>query len=159
MTAQEVISAIRQEIERRIEISKEQGYTYAQAQLQRILDRLDSLSVDAPEVDLEEEIEKNIRNVFFDLEGIAIAGTSLYATVEDMEYIARHFYELGKQAKQDAPKGLDEAEIEKAGKDVLSQAHKHNKRFDIPQNIFDDVQLMDIFKAGVYKGVELGRKK
>jgi len=58
-----------------------------------------------------------------------------------------------------SPEGLDEAEIEKAGKDVLRQAHKHNKLFDIPQNIFDDVQLMDIFKAGVYKGVELIRKK
>lgn len=51
-----------------------------------------------------------------------------------------------------------EKEIESAGKDVLRQAHKHNKRFDIPQNIFSDVQLMDIFKAGVYKGVELERE-
>lgn len=57
---------------------------------------------------------------------------------------------------EEEPVDLEE-EIEKAGKDVLLQAHKHNKRFDIPQNIFDDVQLMDIFKAGVYKGFELGR--
>ena len=41
--------------------------------------------------DLEEEIQKNIHNHFFDLNGIAIAGTSVYATVDDMVYIAKHF--------------------------------------------------------------------
>ncbi len=51
-----------------------------------------------------------------------------------------------------------EKEIEKAGKDVLRQAHHHNKIFDIPQNIFDDIQLMDIFKSGVYQGYELGKQ-
>lgn len=40
---------------------------------------------------LEEEIQKNIHNHFFDLNGIAIAGTSVYATVDDMVYIAKHF--------------------------------------------------------------------
>lgn len=48
-------------------------------------------------VELEKEIEDKIRNVFFDLNGIAIAGSSTYASVEDMVYIARHFYELGRQ--------------------------------------------------------------
>ena len=41
--------------------------------------------------DLEEEIQKTIHNHFFDLDGIAIVGTSVYATVDDMVYIAKHF--------------------------------------------------------------------
>lgn len=41
--------------------------------------------------DLEEAIQKTIHNHFFDLNGIAIAGTSVYATVDDMVYIAKHF--------------------------------------------------------------------
>lgn len=51
-----------------------------------------------PKVDLETEIDKQIRSVFYDLCGIAIMGTSEYASVEDMEFIARHFYELGYNA-------------------------------------------------------------
>lgn len=47
------------------------------------------------EVDLEKEIQDKIYNLFFDLEGIAIIGTSTYASVADMEFIARHFYQLG----------------------------------------------------------------
>ena len=49
---------------------------------------------------LEEEIQNQIYNHFFDLHGIAIAGTTAYATVEDMVYIARHFYSLGRQSKE-----------------------------------------------------------
>lgn len=41
--------------------------------------------------ELEEEIKKTIHNHFFDLNGIAVAGTSVYATVDDMVYIAKHF--------------------------------------------------------------------
>ena len=51
--------------------------------------------------DLETEIKRWVYEPFFDLDGIAIAGTSLYATVEDMEHIARHFYELGKNARKE----------------------------------------------------------
>ena len=51
-------------------------------------------------VDLEKEIQNVIHNHFFDLNGIAIAGTSSYATVDDMVYIAKHFFELGLKAKQ-----------------------------------------------------------
>ena len=54
-----------------------------------------------PEVDLEKEIEKQIRSTFYDLDGIAIMGTSKYASVEDMEYVARHFYELGLNARKE----------------------------------------------------------
>lgn len=54
-----------------------------------------------PKSDLEEEIEKQIRSIFYDLDGIAIMGTSKYASVEDMEYIARYFYELGRARKEE----------------------------------------------------------
>ena len=59
---------------------------------------IDTLEV--KEVDLEKEIQNVIHNHFFDLNGIAIAGTSSYATVDDMVYIAKHFFELGLKAKQ-----------------------------------------------------------
>lgn len=58
--------------------------------------------------------------------------------------------------QEEPPKELEE-EIVEAGKDVIRQAHYHNKIFHIPQTMFDDVQLMDIFKSGVYKGYELGK--
>jgi hypothetical protein len=60
-----------------------------------------SLQQEQPEVNLEKEIEKMIYSCFFDLEGIAIVGTSEYATVDDMAYIARHFYELGLNARKE----------------------------------------------------------
>lgn len=44
---------------------------------------------------LEEEIQNQIYNHFFDLHGIAITGTTAYASVEDMVYIARHFAQWG----------------------------------------------------------------
>lgn len=52
---------------------------------------LDSMQGETISEDLEEEIQKTIHNHFFDLNGIAIAGTSVYATVDDMVYIAKHF--------------------------------------------------------------------
>lgn len=60
-----------------------------------------SLQQEQPEVDLEKEIEKQIRSIFYDLDGIAIMGTSKYASVDDMEYVARHFFELGRARKED----------------------------------------------------------
>lgn len=62
---------------------------------------IDYIQQEQPKVDLEKEIEKQIRNIFYDLDGIAIMGTSKYASVEDMEYIARYFYELGLNAKRE----------------------------------------------------------
>ena len=50
-----------------------------------------------PVVNLEKELQK-LDNAYFDLDGIAIAGTSYYLKVEDLKYIARHFYELGLNA-------------------------------------------------------------
>ena len=45
--------------------------------------------------DLEEEIKEQIYERFYDLNGIAVIGTSGYAEVKDMEDIARHFAEWG----------------------------------------------------------------
>ena len=84
---------------------------------------------------------------------------------EQFKEVAGIFYGFGKknssdtlEEKSEKPTNLDlEKEIENDGKDVIRQAHYHNKIFDIPQTHFEDVQLMDIFKAGVYKGCELWR--
>ena len=61
-----------------------------------ILSIIDTLEV--KEVDLEKDIQNVIHNHFFDLNSIAIAGTSSYATEDDMIYIAKHFFELGLKA-------------------------------------------------------------
>lgn len=45
--------------------------------------------------DLEKEIKEQIYERFYDLDGIAVIGTSGYAEVKDMEDIARHFAEWG----------------------------------------------------------------
>lgn len=47
--------------------------------------------------DLEKEIKEQIYDRFYDLNGIAVIGTSGYAEVKDMEYIARHFAEWMKR--------------------------------------------------------------
>lgn len=60
-----------------------------------------SLTQEQPSEDLEKEIEKQIRRIFYDLDGIAIMGTSKYASVKDMEFIARHFYGLGLNARKE----------------------------------------------------------
>lgn len=52
---------------------------------------------DAPETkedNLEEELER-LDNILFDLDGVAIAGTTHYLTVEDVKDIAKRFFELG----------------------------------------------------------------
>jgi len=65
---------------------------------EEFLEILDSL--ETKDVDLEKELER-LDSLLYDLDGIAIAGTSSYLTVEDVKYIARHFYELGLKAKEE----------------------------------------------------------
>ena len=57
-------------------------------------------TLEVKEADLDNEIQNEIYNHFFDIDGIAIAGTSTYATVEDMVYVAKHFFELGFKAQK-----------------------------------------------------------
>lgn len=64
-----------------------------------IISHINTLEV--KEVDLEKEIQNSIYDHFFDLNGIAIAGCTAYATVEDMVYIAKHFFELGINTQKD----------------------------------------------------------
>ena len=58
----------------------------------KILSFLNTL--ETKEVDLEKEL-KTLDNTLFDLDGVAIAGTTCYLTVEDVKDIAKRFYELG----------------------------------------------------------------
>ena len=66
------------------------------ATVQTLLEMLDTLEV--KEVDLEKELSI-LDNTLFDLDGVAVAGTTHYLTVEDVKYIAKHFFELGINAK------------------------------------------------------------
>ena len=52
------------------------------------------------EVDLEKEIN-SLDDTYFDLDGIAVVGATYYITVEDLKDIARHFYELGLNARKE----------------------------------------------------------
>ena len=52
-------------------------------------------TLEAKEVDLEKHLKEDIEDVFFDLNGVAVKGATHYITVEDVKYIARHFFELG----------------------------------------------------------------
>lgn len=59
--------------------------------------------MDVPELPdgLEEEIKRMVYDVVYDLDGPAIMGTSEYLSVEDIASIARHFYELGLNARKE----------------------------------------------------------
>lgn len=86
------------EIERR----KKQDVTFRERNILIDIEMaIAALQQEQPKVELEEEIENQIHNVFYDLDGIAIMGTSEYASVEDMENIACHFYELGLNARKE----------------------------------------------------------
>ena len=53
---------------------------------------LDSLEV--KDVDLEKELER-LDSLLYDLDGVAVKGTTSYLTVEDVKDIAKYFFELG----------------------------------------------------------------
>lgn len=72
--------------------------------------------------DLEEEIKEQIYDRFYDLNGIAVIGTSGYAEVKDMEYIARHFAEWQKRKMME---GAVEGFV---------GVHLHDKRADVTVN-------------------------
>lgn len=66
----------------------------------KALDRLEYFldTLETKEVNLEKEL-KTLDNTLFDLDGVAIAGTTCYLTVEDVKDIAKRFYELGLNTK------------------------------------------------------------
>lgn len=150
MTTKELIRA---EIERRMTDN-----TFgAKLELMDILSFLDTL--EEPSCPKEsDDLKKEVQHYYSDNFDYI---TSDQPTLSILTNIARHFAQWGAEHLRDSTKKVSEdleSEIEKAGEDVLRQAHKHNKIFDIPQTHFEDVQLMDIFKSGVYKGYELGRE-
>ncbi len=51
-------------------------------------------------VDFEKELSI-LDNTLFDLDGVAVAGTTHYLTVEDVKDIAKHFFELGINARKE----------------------------------------------------------
>ena len=67
----------------------------------KILALLDTLEV--KEVNLEKELSI-LDNTLFDLDGVAVAGATHYLTVEDVKDIAKHFFELGLNAKKEETK-------------------------------------------------------
>ena len=67
----------------------EDGYYCGLYRAESIIDTLET-----KDVDLEKELER-LDSLLFDLDGIAIAGTTSYLTVEDLKDIAKRFYELG----------------------------------------------------------------
>ena len=67
----------------------EDGYYCGLYRAESIIDTLET-----KDVDLEKEL-KTLDNTLFDLDGVAIAGTTCYLTVEDVKDIAKRFYELG----------------------------------------------------------------
>lgn len=87
---------LRKEIERRRLSNR---YIDTDGYEEELLKIIDSLQQEQQEVDLDREIE----------EYWVATGWSKVMTLGKFKIIARYFYELGEQAKQDAPKGLDEA--------------------------------------------------
>jgi hypothetical protein len=67
----------------------EDGYYCGLYKAESIIDTFET-----KEVDLEKEL-KFLDNTLFDLDGVAVQGATHYITVEDVKYIAKHFYELG----------------------------------------------------------------
>ena len=51
------------------------------------------------EMGLEKELE-TLDNLLYDLDGVAVKGTSSYLTVEDVKDIAKRFFELGLKAQE-----------------------------------------------------------
>ena len=62
-----------------------------------ILSFLNTLEI--KEVDVEKELER-LDSLLYDLDGIAIAGTTSYLTVEDVKDIAKRFFEMGLKAQE-----------------------------------------------------------
>ena len=104
------IAALVAEIEKRIEDNKKdierashknledyfEGYEDALVLLKEKF--LDTLEV--KEVDLEKELSI-LDNTLFDLDGVAVVGATHYLTVEDVKDMAKHFFELGLNARKE----------------------------------------------------------
>jgi len=45
--------------------------------------------------ELKKHLKEDIDDIYFDLDGVAVKGSTYYLTVEDIKEIAKHFFELG----------------------------------------------------------------
>jgi hypothetical protein len=45
-------------------------------------------------------LKEDIDDIYFDLDGVAVKGSTYYLTVEDIKEIAKHFFELGVKAQK-----------------------------------------------------------
>lgn len=50
--------------------------------------------------ELKKHLKEDIDDIYFDLDGVAVKGSTYYLTVEDIKEIAKHFFELGVNAHQ-----------------------------------------------------------
>lgn len=92
-------AAVVAEIEKKLDkYGKLYSFNYAAVKdLESLLNFLNALKV--KEVDLEKELSI-LDNTLFDLDEVAVVGTTDYITVEDVKDIAKHFFELGLNAKR-----------------------------------------------------------
>lgn len=56
-------------------------------------------NIEVKTVDLEKEL-KTLDDTLFNLDGVAVQGTTSYLTVNDVKDIAKHFFELGIKSKE-----------------------------------------------------------
>ena len=110
---------------------------------------VDSMPDEPKTDDLETEIKRWVYEPFFDLEGIAIAGTSAYATVEDMAAIARHFAEWG----------MSHSFTHHEPDESLKQAVLHQMEDDGDVDDFVRRGLDEIVLKYAQLGAEWGRKQ
>ena len=59
----------------------------------------DEDTIETKDANLEKELER-LDSLLYDLDGIAIAGTTSYLTVEDVKEIAKRFFEMGLNAQK-----------------------------------------------------------
>lgn len=88
---------LKAEIERQLE-KYDPHYTSAGSELKKLLSFIDSLQQEQPEVDLEKEIERFLNSE----ESTSHTNAGGYdVAFKDSVKIARHFYELGFNARKD----------------------------------------------------------
>lgn len=113
MTNKELIDNIRDRIKRCIKLCEAAPICSVRAEVNKaLLDTLDSLSVEEKPTNLEQELEKWRHEHFGGERDGHYSGE--YLERSSQIDLARHFYELRKQAKQE-PEGLDEAAKRNAG--------------------------------------------
>lgn len=92
------VEKLKAEIERRL-VKYDSYYTSAGSELKELLSFINSIQQEQPEVDLEkeDELEREINNA-------GMAMTEHNPSWKEVEQFARHFYELGLNARKEKSK-------------------------------------------------------